>query len=193
MNRDERLGYQNNYYKDPKNLERNRNKVKERSKHPEAKKKRAKRDSKRYKEDPNYKLKTLIGGRIRDGLVSIGQGGHKTVSGLRTEEILGTTLEEAVRWIESQWNEGMSWDNHGALWEIDHWVPQIFARTNCPEDVYALNHYTNLRPMYWFDNNQKSDVLNLKDLRDDLKIKFASIISQEMSRTQGKRLNRVKV
>ena len=193
-NRDARLSYQNNYYKDPENLKRNREGVRERRKRPDSKRKRADYEAKRYKENPNYKIKRVIGSRIRDGLVSIGKGGHKTEYGLRTEGILGASLEEVVKWIESQWEEGMSWDNYGrdGLWEIDHWVPQAFAKDDCPEDIYALNHYTNLRPMFWFDNNVKSDVLHLEDLRYDLKIRFASIISQEMSRTQGKRLNRVK-
>jgi hypothetical protein len=62
--------------------------------------------------------------------------------------------------IESQFTEGMNWSNHGhgknnTTWHIDHIIPLSSAVTE--EDVYRLNHYTNLRPMWGSDNIRKSN------------------------------------
>jgi hypothetical protein len=62
--------------------------------------------------------------------------------------------------IEKQWEDGMSWDNHGlgpnnTTWHIDHIIPLSSATTE--EEVYKLNHYTNLRPMWGSDNIRKGN------------------------------------
>jgi hypothetical protein len=46
--------------------------------------------------------------------------------------------------FERQFSKGMTWENYGDLWEIDHVVPLATAKTVI--DVLALNHFTNLRP-----------------------------------------------
>ena len=57
-------------------------------------------------------------------------------------------------WIESKWLEGMSWDNHTVNgWHIDHVIPLASAKTE--EEIYKLNHYTNLQPLWWYDNLSK--------------------------------------
>jgi hypothetical protein len=48
----------------------------------------------------------------------------------------------------------MAWENR-AMWQLDHIVPLATAATEA--DVLALNHYTNLRPMWSVDNRAKSD------------------------------------
>ena len=42
-------------------------------------------------------------------------------------------------------------------WHIDHIIPISSATTE--EEVYKLNHYTNLRPMWGSDNIRKSNKL----------------------------------
>ncbi len=46
----------------------------------------------------------------------------------------------------------MSWENR-ALWHIDHIVAMATAVTEA--DVLALNHFTNLRPLWGVDNLKK--------------------------------------
>ena len=49
-------------------------------------------------------------------------------------------------------NEMMSWDNYPRLWEIDHIVPlSAFDLTDRKQFLEACN-YTNLQPLWWFDN-----------------------------------------
>jgi hypothetical protein len=78
-----------------------------------------------------------------------------------TLQIIGLESWDLFReHIEKQWECGMSWDNHGkgknnTTWHIDHITPISSATTE--EEVYKLNHYTNLRPMWGSDNIRKSN------------------------------------
>jgi hypothetical protein len=60
--------------------------------------------------------------------------------------------------IEKQFTEEMNWDNYGKTrhcWSLDHIIPISSAKTE--EEVYKLNHYTNLQPMWHVDNIKKSN------------------------------------
>lgn len=77
----------------------------------------------------------------------------------KTEEILGCTLEELVSHLESQFTEGMTWENRGLKgWHIDHIIPISSAKTE--EEVYKLSHYTNLQPLWAKDNLEKHNKIN---------------------------------
>jgi len=48
----------------------------------------------------------------------------------------------------------MSWENQGE-WHFDHIIPISLAKTEAA--VLALNHYTNLRPLWGNENIAKSN------------------------------------
>lgn len=75
-------------------------------------------------------------------------------NGATVESILGCTWSEFRVHIERQFLPGMTWDSRDA-WHVDHIVP-ISSATNEAE-VIALNHFTNLRPLWAVDNLKKSD------------------------------------
>ena len=70
----------------------------------------------------------------------------------KTENILGCTYQEFFTHIESQFLNGMSWENR-SKWEIDHIIPLAKAKTE--EEILRLNHHTNLRPLWTSDNRKK--------------------------------------
>lgn len=100
------------------------------------------------KEDKIFHLKTNLQSLIRSRLKS-----KKTK---RTCEILGCTIENFKDYIESKFQDGMSWDNYG-VWELDHIYPISLAVTQ--SDVYKLNHYTNFQPLWKKENIKKSNKL----------------------------------
>ncbi len=62
---------------------------------------------------------------------------------------VGCTKEEFKAHIESQFVEGMSWDNWTKDgWHIDHIIPLSRGGTN---------HYTNLQPLWAIDNLSKGN------------------------------------
>lgn len=100
----------------------------------------------RYYTDPVYKLERNIRGAISKALK---RNGYSKKS--RTFEILGCTFEEFKIYIEKQFQEGMSWKNHGE-WHLDHKIPISWA--NNEVEVYELSKFTNFQPL-WADENMK--------------------------------------
>ena len=50
----------------------------------------------------------------------------------------------------------MTWENYGfgeGKWVVDHIVPLALAKEE--QDVYKLNRFTNLQPMWWRENMEK--------------------------------------
>ena len=70
------------------------------------------------------------------------------------EGLVGYSIEKLKKHIEKQFQEGMSWENYGK-WHIDHIIP--ISKATCEQDVFALYHFTNLRPMWASDNIRKSN------------------------------------
>lgn len=101
----------------------------------------------RYRTDPLFNLEMRCRTRIRHALK--GHGFSKTAT---TKDMLGCTYEELMHHLESQFAEGMTWDNRGD-WHIDHIVPLASAETE--EELVALCHYTNLQPLWAEDNMSK--------------------------------------
>ena len=71
----------------------------------------------------------------------------------KTHEILGCDWEFFKTHIERQFVKGMGWEKMGSEIHIDHITP-IASATN-EEELLALNHFTNLRPMWAKDNQSK--------------------------------------
>ena len=76
----------------------------------------------------------------------------KLIKGLRTKDILGCSFEEFKIYIESKFEDWMTWENKGLYngeynhgWDLDHIIPISSAKTE--EEVYKLNHYSNFQPL----------------------------------------------
>lgn len=102
---------------------------------------------KRRKEDVIYKLQCTLRCHSSRAFKRIGQS-----KPTKTEHLLGCSWEEAKTHIESLFTEGMSWNNYGS-WHIDHIVPIASATTL--EEAQALNHISNLQPLWAKDNLTK--------------------------------------
>lgn len=68
--------------------------------------------------------------------------------------MVGCSFKELMVHIEKQFTEGMTWGNHGK-WHVDHIIPLSSAHTE--KEIYKLCHYTNLQPLWAFDNLSKND------------------------------------
>ena len=103
----------------------------------------------RRKTDPLFKLRHNISSLI---YMSIKKGGFTKRS--KTYKILGCSFDEFKIHIESQFSEGMSWDNHGE-WHFDHKTPVSWGKTE--EEIIALNNYINFQPLWAEDNIRKGN------------------------------------
>lgn len=107
------------------------------------------RHKERYHNDPKYKLTVLCRNRVT-GFLKVKSLSKK--KGLK--EYIGCTLEEFKNYLQSKFQGGMTWENHGT-WHIDHIIPLSSAKTE--EELYKLCHYTNLQPLWAKDNIKKSN------------------------------------
>lgn len=106
---------------------------------------------KRYQTDLTYKLSCILRKRVRRAIKN-----QSSTKAYKSMELLGCTIEECRKHLESQFTEGMSWNNHGE-WHIDHIIPcSIFDLTD-PVEQKQCFHYTNLQPLWAKDNLSKSN------------------------------------
>jgi hypothetical protein len=113
----------------------------------------------RRKNDPSF----AIGLRLR-GLLRYHIRNRKTTKAGRTLDLLGCTLSEFLRYLESLFTDGMSWDRFGEI-DIDHIRPCVSFDLTDPEQQKVCFHYTNLQPLWSSDNRKKSSMWNGKIVR----------------------------
>lgn len=83
-------------------------------------------------------------------------------------EMIGYTPEDLRCHIESLFEEGMSWENHGIDgWHIDHIVPVSHYIKEGETDPTIINALSNLRPLWASDNLSKGSKLIADDQEDD--------------------------
>lgn len=112
----------------------------------------------RRNSDPLYKLARSL--RVRTNS-AVKRGGFTKKSSL--SEYIGCSFEEFKHHIEKNFQEGMSWDNHGFghdKWHFDHTIPLCSANTS--EELYSLLHYANIKPMWQSDNLRKNKYVDKK-------------------------------
>lgn len=104
---------------------------------------------KRYHSDINFKLKMNLSRRVRQFIYKEGK---------RTIDMIGCSINDFKKHLESLFKDGMSWDNYGKKgWQIDHILPCTSFDLNDFEQQKKCFHYTNLQPLWAEDNLRKSN------------------------------------
>lgn len=99
--------------------------------------------------DVEYKIRTNIRSRLKDAMRA------KVLT--RTNKLLGCTIGEFRVYLEGKFLPGMTWDNYGKTWHIDHVFP--LSKVNLFDEIELLKvtNYTNLQPLWALDNIRKSN------------------------------------
>lgn len=91
---------------------------------------------------------------VRRGLMT------KTQASLK---YFGCTSEQLKQHLESQFKPGMTWENYGKVWHVDHKTPlggKTFDLTNTRDCEIAF-HWSNLQPLFAKENLRKSNHLGV--------------------------------
>lgn len=109
------------------------------------------RSRERYEFSVNYKLRMNLKNRLTFAL----NGKSKIESIL---ELLGCSIEQLKKYLESQFEPKMSWDNHTMYgWHIDHIKPCASFDLSKKEQRIRCFNYKNLQPLWAEENWKKSN------------------------------------
>lgn len=111
---------------------------------------RNKRVRDRLRQEPQFKLRYAIRNRLFCALKRKDRSVH-------TLALLGCSVDFLKKHLEDQFQSGMTWENHGPVWHVDHVKPCAKFCLEDPEQLEECFHYTNLQPLFALDNLRKSD------------------------------------
>ena len=105
--------------------------------------------------DPSYKilcnLRRRLGFAIRH---------YKKID--QTLVLLECTVSYLKQYLTKKFKKDMNWENYGrgkGKWQIDHIRPCSSFNFALSADQKACFHYTNLQPLWWYENIQKGNKL----------------------------------
>ena len=104
------------------------------------------------KTDIEFRIKHIVNSRINSAI--------KTFNSLKTDktiEYLGCSIGDYIVYLESKFDENMSWNNYGEYWQIDHIKPIASFNLNNEDELYLCFHHTNTQPLEKTENRFKSD------------------------------------
>ena len=98
--------------------------------------------------DPNFKIASTLRSRFRKVI----KRGAKIASAI---ELLGCSVEDFWIYLESKFEAGMTRENMGKVWHIDHIIPCAIFDLTKPEHQRRCFHFSNLQPLFAKDNLSK--------------------------------------
>ena len=119
-----------------------------------------KRHKHRMKHDTVYRIKHILRGSVHAFLRS-----KNVKKNIKTQKLLGCTVEQFKKHLELQFYDGMSWDNYGfSGWHIDHIIPCMAFDPTDEEQQKICYHYTNFQPLWLKDHQIKTqqDILKYR-------------------------------
>jgi hypothetical protein len=130
--------------------EANRDKILAKNRSPEGLARQREYERRKRRERPDFRVHSNMSKAIRNSL--------KDKGGRSWEAILGYTTEQLMVHLERQFIRGMTWENYGPVWEVDHIVPKAsfsFA-SQADEGFQRCWAISNLRPLWAEANRKKS-------------------------------------
>jgi len=108
------------------------------------------RKRERRRNEPNYRITENLRRRIRAVLADE----NKSAT---TIKLLGCTIEELWTHFESKFQEGMTRENYGSVWHVDHYKPCSSFDLTDPRQQRQCFNWRNLQPLFGAENISKGD------------------------------------
>lgn len=110
----------------------------------------------RRKTDPEFKIKACLRTRIN----TVVRKEHKKA---RSAELLGCSIDQFLGHLEINFQEGMTWENYGPVWHVDHVRPCASFDLTCPQQQRECFNWKNLQPLFAEDNLRKGAKFERKE------------------------------
>ena len=105
-------------------------------------------ERKKLDTDPTYKLIHNMRGRLRKAVKGYGDKYDTTMN------LVGCNSTKLREYLEAKFTEGMTWENYGQGWHVDHIKPCCSFDLTSEEEQRKCFHYSNLQPL-WAEENMK--------------------------------------
>lgn len=100
------------------------------------------------KDNPSFRLRENLRRKVQ---LAIGRQ-YRTGSAIT---LLGCSIEDLWILLESKFETGMTRQNYGSVWHVDHIVPCALFDLSNPDHQKRCFHFSNLQPMFASDNCRK--------------------------------------
>lgn len=110
----------------------------------------AQKQRERAETDLGYRILRNLRGRI-----AIALGRARAGKATDTRMLLGCAIEHLCEHLQTKFRDGMTWENYGPLWHVDHIKPCALFDLSDPEQQRACFHWTNLQPLLAAENLRK--------------------------------------
>jgi hypothetical protein len=142
---------------------------------PNVRKKEYHQKLKRLNEDELFRFRCRVTCNIKNSLLSNGYRKNQ-----KSEKILQCTHAEFRVYLENNFQEGMTWENHGE-WHLDHQIPTSLAESY--EEIISLCHYSNYQPMWSGENLAKNNKVFFNTISEENKIRYAEILCRAKNKS----------
>ena len=103
---------------------------------------------KNWRENEEFRLKENLRHRIYMALKG-------KVKSKRTMDLLGTSIDNLWIHLEKSFKLGMTKNNYGKIWQVDHKIPCAAFDLTKPEEQVKCFHFTNLQALFVKENLSK--------------------------------------
>lgn len=116
------------------------------------------------KEDPIFKLEVRLRARIYLAFKEANLNKSE-----RTQKYIGCTKLFFRDWITYQFEDGMTENNYGKIWHIDHVKPCSSYDLSNNDEVFECFNWKNCRPMFAEENLKKGSKINEEEIANHYK------------------------
>jgi hypothetical protein len=103
---------------------------------------------KNWKENEGFRLKENLRHRIYLALKG-------TVKSKKTMDLIGISINDLWSHLEKSFKPGMTKNNYGKIWHIDHKIPCAVFDLTKPKEQVKCFHFTNLQALFVKENLSK--------------------------------------
>lgn len=121
-----------------------------RRENPEKARAAARKEGARRQQNPGLRMRSNLSRRINKAIKGISKSAH-------TVELVGCSIEFFMSHLQSLFRPGMTWENYGPVWHVDHIKPCAKFDLTDPEQQKICFHWTNQQPLFALENIKKSD------------------------------------
>jgi Prasinovirus endonuclease VII len=113
----------------------------------------ARRLGREYAQRRRLRPSPKIADSLRNRIYAVLKGNAKSSS---TVKLLGCSFDNFKIYLESKFEGGMTWENYGTYWELDHIMPCAIFDLAKPAHQRRCFHFSNHQPLTIFKNRSKN-------------------------------------